>query len=207
MHNLYKRIAVIALTVLVLAVAAPFTHAATPTLSTEEQALVNLINNYRKSNGLVELQVSPSLTAAAKFLSQDMADKKYFSHTDSQSRDPYTRMISFGYTISYTMGENIAAGYSDAQNTFNQWRNSPGHNANMLGASYKAIGIGRGYSASSPYKYYWTTDFGGAVETSTEPTTPTNPAPPIINQPKPNDPPKLKLPPKKNPFPWLKPRS
>jgi len=41
------------------------------------------------------------------------------------------------------MGENIAAGNSDAWNTFVQWRESPGHNANMLTGEFTCIGIGR----------------------------------------------------------------
>ena len=34
-------------------------------------------------------------------------------------------------------------------------------NANMLSTSYSAIGIGRAYTAGSPYSWYWTTEFGG----------------------------------------------
>ena len=36
----------------------------------------------------------------------------------------------------------------------------------MLNASYKQIGIGRYYSASSQYKWYWVTDFSTAVDGS-----------------------------------------
>ena len=34
----------------------------------------------------------------------------------------------------------------------------------MLNPNYKVIGIGRAYSASSAYRNYWTTDFGGYVD-------------------------------------------
>jgi hypothetical protein len=82
-------------------------------------------------------------------------------------------MNAFGYT--YTpAGENIAAGYSDAQSALNQWINacdadSSGnctyaHRQNMLNASFVVIGIGRAYNASSLYGWYWTTDFGGVVD-------------------------------------------
>lgn len=139
-------------------------HAQSVTLDAEEQAFLTLINNYRQQNGLSTLQASVTLTNAAKWMSGDMAAKNYFSHTDSLGRDPFTRMAAFGYNYNTYMGENIAAGYSDAANTFNQWKNSSGHNANMLNPNYKVIGIGRVANLSSTYRYYWTTGFGGYVD-------------------------------------------
>ncbi len=139
-------------------------HAQSVTLGAEEQAFLTLINNYRQQNGLTALKASVSLTNASKWMSGDMAAKNYFSHTDSLGRDPFTRMRAFGYNYNTYMGENIAAGYSDAANTFNQWKNSAGHNANMLNPNFNVIGIGRVANASSTYRYYWTTNFGGYVD-------------------------------------------
>lgn len=149
----------------------------TTTLDAEEQAFLTLINNYRQQNGLSPLQASVSLTNAAKWMSADMAAKNYFSHTDSLGRDPFVRMASFGYNYNAYKGENIAAGYSDAANTFNQWKNSAGHNANMLNANYKVIGIGRVANTASTYRYYWTTDFGGYVDQVISPTGNPTPTP------------------------------
>jgi len=58
------------------------------------------------------------------------------------------------------MGENIAAGNSTASATFTQWKNSSGHNANMLGANYTVMGIGRA-TGGGQYGVYWTNVFGG----------------------------------------------
>src|ERR1041385_6340619 len=66
-----------------------------PTLDSEEQAFIILINNYRVQNGLAPLQVSVTLTNAAKWMSGDMAASNYFNHTDSYGRDPFARMNSF----------------------------------------------------------------------------------------------------------------
>lgn len=151
-----------------LFIASP-SFAQTLTLDAEEQAFLNLINNYRSANGLSPLQASVLLTNAADWMSNDMAVKGYFSHTDSAGRDPFTRMRNFGYNFNTWLGENIAAGYSDATNTFNQWKNSPGHNANMLQPEFKAIGIGRVVNSGSFYRYYWTTDFGGVVDSVLNP--------------------------------------
>jgi uncharacterized protein (TIGR03437 family) len=135
-----------------------------PVLDAEEQAFLKLINDYRTANGLGTLQVSIAITNACDWMSTDMAAKGYFSHTDSLGRDPFTRMRAFGYNYNTWMGENIAAGYSDAANTFNQWKNSPGHNENMLNPNFKVIGIGRIANLGAYYRYYWTTDFGGHVD-------------------------------------------
>ena len=110
--------ALIATCVLVIAHSA---NAQTPTLDSEQSAFVTLINNYRAQNGAGPLQVSVTLQQSSQWMSGDMAAKNYFSHTDSLGRDPFTRMTAFGYTH-YPEGENLAAGYSDAQNTFTQWQ-------------------------------------------------------------------------------------
>lgn len=136
----------------------------TAALDAEEQAFLGLINAYRATVGAPALTVSVQLTQAADWLSVDMASRNYFSHTDRLGRSFSSRIAAFGYAASYTIGENIAAGNATAQATFAQWKSSSGHNANMLSASYRVIGIARAYDASSSYKWYWTTDFGGAAK-------------------------------------------
>ena len=107
-------------TVAFLWLAAPSANAQT-TLDAEQSSFLTLINQYRAQNGLGALQVSLALQQSSQWMSADMAAKNYFSHTDSLGRNPFTRMAAFGY--SYTpAGENIAAGYSDAQNTLTQWK-------------------------------------------------------------------------------------
>jgi uncharacterized protein YkwD len=68
-------------------------------------------------------------------------------------------MKAAGYTSYTTAGENIAAGQQTAQAVFNAWKNSSGHNANMLKASFTQIGIGHVVVNGSKYGTYWTTDF------------------------------------------------
>ena len=180
----------LALSLLSAALLGPVTTAspayAAVALDAEEAALCTMINNYRATNGLGALMVSPTLTNAAEWYSNDMASKNYWysNHTDSLGRDPFKRMADFGYTFNTYKGENIAAGYAAAADTFNQWKNSPGHNANMLNANYKAIGIGKGSNTASTYRHYWTNDFGGVVDSgsvpcpgsTTPPPPPTGPA-------------------------------
>jgi len=146
-------------------------------LDPEEQAFVTLINNYRAQNGVGALTIDPSIQGAAEWMSADMGQYNYFSHTDHLGQTPWTRMCNFGYCYSTYKGENIAAGYSTAAAVFEGWRNSPGHNANMLNANYKVMGIGRVVTLGSTYTTYWTNDFGGYVPPA-QPAAPTNtPAP------------------------------
>lgn len=130
------------------------------TVDSQEAAFLTLINNYRAQNGLGALTLSTNLNRSASWLAIDMANKNYFSHSDSLGRSPASRAIDCGYPMG--AGENIAAGtvWDTAQEAFDAWRNSAGHNANMLNASYKQIGIARYYGSGSTYGWYWVTDFG-----------------------------------------------
>lgn len=142
------------------------TAAQTPQLDAEEQAFLTLINNYRAQNGAGPLKASIALTNAAKWMSGDMAAKNYFppNHVDSLGRSAFARITSFGYPPNSLWGENIAGGNSTAAGTFNQWKNSPAHNQNMLNPSHKVIGIGRAFGSGSNFRWYWTTDFGNIVD-------------------------------------------
>ncbi|MFN0096595.1 MAG: CAP domain-containing protein [Dehalococcoidia bacterium] len=143
-----------------------------PVLDEQEQAFLVRINQYRAQNGLPPLALAPSLNRAAAWLAADMADKGYFAHGDSNGRDPSKRAKDCGFPGD--AAENIAAGtfWSGADSAFEAWRNSPGHNANMLNSTYVAIGIGRAYNAGSPYGWYWVTDFGMVQETAPKPAPP-----------------------------------
>ena len=129
-------------------------------LDSQETAFLGLINSYRASNGVAALTLSTNLDRASAWMANDLGAKNYFSHTDSLGRDPSTRAQNCGYPSG--AGENIAAGtaWDTAQAVFAGWKASPGHNANMLNATYKQIGIARAYTASSTYGWYWVTDFG-----------------------------------------------
>lgn len=134
------------------------TDASAFVLKCEEARFLSLINMYRQASGISALAVSPGATEAARWHARDMGESGYFSHTDSLGRDPSARVAAFGY--SGTAGENAAAGNSTAIGTFCQWKNSAGHNANMLRPEFRVIGIGTESVQSSQYGSYWSTPFG-----------------------------------------------
>ncbi|WP_266367431.1 CAP domain-containing protein [Tellurirhabdus rosea] len=141
---------------------------ATVTFSTQQLELLGYINNLRSKPcqcgtttypAAAPLQLNALLNEASRKHAADMANYNYFSHTGRDGSKPWDRMSREGYVWRYA-GENIAAGNATVLATFNQWRNSPGHCANMMSANFKEVGLGYAYSAASTYKHYWVTDFG-----------------------------------------------
>jgi len=130
----------------------------------EEQEMLDLVNNLRESRGFQPLRLNTALNQAAFNHSNDMAINDYFSHTGINGSNFSQRSIDAGYTGS-PRGENIAAGNSGVEDTFNQWKNSSGHLNNMLNSNSNEMGIGHAYNSNSTYKHYWTQIFGKGDET------------------------------------------
>ena len=118
-----------------------------------ETEVVRLVNVERSKNGLPPLTQDWELCRVARYKSQDMRDRNYFSHTSPTYGSPFQMMKSFG--INYrTAGENIAKGYKTPAAVVNGWMNSSGHRANILNSSFTHIGVG--YVANGSY---WTQMF------------------------------------------------
>lgn len=169
----------------------PLSTAQAVSYSAEEVAFAKLLNDYRASNGLEPLLVSDALSEAGDRHCSDMGKYNFFSHTTAASdwfpvgATPWDRMAASGYTYRTAKGENIAAGYSTAAAAFTGWKNSPGHNANMLSDKFKVVGVSLVSVSGSRYGSYWTTGFGGYVDPtarslgSTQPTSTTTTARPV----------------------------
>ena len=131
-------------------------------LDGEELEFLELINDYRDQNGLGPLELSDALNQAAAWKSAHMATNDYFAHDDALiNRSFVDRLRDCGYTANTWLAENIAAGNDTAAEAFLQWRDSAGHNANMLNPNMVAIGVARVFNENSTYGWYWTTEFGG----------------------------------------------
>src|SRR5688572_17360677 len=126
-------------------------------LDSAEQDLVSRINAFRAARGLSTLAVSDTLTAAAKWMSGDMGARNYFAHRSLDGRSPTQRMADAGYPAFGTWtGEDLAAGYATSADVLTGWINSPAHHAVLVNPNYRAIGVGRAYTAGSTYGWYWT---------------------------------------------------
>jgi uncharacterized protein YkwD len=155
--------------VLVVMIASGQSASATP-YDAEELQFLQMINAYRQSYGLGNLLLSDTLSVSSERHSQDMARYRFFAHNTVASSyypvgaTPWYRMQAEGYDYRTSWGENIAAGCESAERCFQLWRNSPSHNAAMLDGDYRVIGIARVQRTGLMGRWYWTTDFGGAVD-------------------------------------------
>jgi uncharacterized protein YkwD len=141
-------------------------------LNAEESAFLALINDYRASHELQPLTASSKLNSASYKHSLDMGQRDYFAHDTQLPLPPgqsgptfADRIADAGYTGYSYWAENIAAGQPTAQTVFNGWKNSAGHNANMLNPYLTQIGIGFAVVSDSTYVNYWTTDFADGNDT------------------------------------------
>ena len=138
---------------LTVAFAAAAFMASVPTAATAwnqgsaEATLWQLLNGARSNNGLAPLQQHSGLVGLARWRSQDMINRGYFSHTILGSGcEVYCYYDSNG--ISYSLGgENIGwnSGWSDAQSpvkVHEGFMTSPGHRANVLERAFTHGGVG-----------------------------------------------------------------
>ena len=129
-------------------------------VDTEEQQLLDLVNNYRVNNGRTALTMDTAVTRAAGWFSRDMAMKNYFplDHVDMNGRDIPTRLTWCGVAWQ-AWRENIYAGSPDAEVVFESWRTSMVHNTNMLATDITLAGVARSFDAGTAFGWYWVMDY------------------------------------------------
>lgn len=140
-------------------------------LTTLEQGVLADINAFRAAHHLVPLQLSVSLTAAARSHSLQMEADGYFAHNSYDGTlfwkriESYYPSKAFGF---WSVGENLlwSSPGVDAQKALTMWENSPEHRKNMLDPHWRQIGISAVHVSSAPGVYHGlpvtivTTDFG-----------------------------------------------
>ena len=131
-----------------------------------EAQVAELINAQRSLAGLSELGFDYRLNIVADQHSADMALNGCFQHDSCDGTNTFDRILKV-YPSGGAMGEIIAAGYRDATAVVDAWMNSPGHRAQILGASFTALGVGLVKGGS--YGTYWTVDFGALPPVPTVP--------------------------------------
>lgn len=121
-----------------------------------EEEVIKLTNQERAKVGLPPLKTNWQLSRVARYKSQDMASKNYFSHYSPTYGSPFKMMESFGLRF-YAAGENLAYGQRTPQEVVRSWMSSPGHRANILNPSFSEIGVG--VAKNSKGILYWTQMF------------------------------------------------
>lgn len=108
------------------------------------------ISAYRRANGLSSVQTDSRLTAVALHQARAMASGGTVSHTVGGS---FTTRVA-GLRKSRA-AENIAAGFRTFAETFQQWKDSPGHRENLLMPGAKKVGVASVANPASPYRVFW----------------------------------------------------
>lgn len=138
----YSITAVVIKAVVVMTIAIiPLSAWLTPDIASEQsQKIIALTNEIRSNLGLKTLIASNKLTDAAAAKAQDMALNQYFAHTSprGQTLNYWLRNVNYGYDVA---GENLALGFSDANQVMNAWTKSRTHYANIIDPDYREIGV------------------------------------------------------------------
>lgn len=102
--------------------------------------IVALTNQERANRGLGALSNNAQLTQAAQSKAQHMFANNYWAHNAPDGTTPWYFISASGYSYT-TAGENLAKDFNTSAGVMNGWMNSPGHQANVLGASFKDMGV------------------------------------------------------------------
>ena len=122
------------------------------------QQVVALVNVERARAGCGPVAVDAALTRAAQRHSEDMVAGGFFSHTRPDGTTFADRIRATGYAGD-AIAENIAAGQTTAKAVIRSWMGSAGHRANLLGCTYRDVGVGS--ATGDTYGTYWTLTLGG----------------------------------------------
>lgn len=125
-------------------------------IKAKENEVVRLVNLERSKAGLAPLAINWEVSRVARYKSQDMINKNYFSHESPTYGSPFKMMETFGIRFT-AAGENIAMGQQTPAQVMNGWMNSPGHRSNILSPNYNQIGVG--LAIDSAGRPYWTQMF------------------------------------------------
>jgi uncharacterized protein YkwD len=144
--------------------AAAFAWEAGAESSASEAALTALTNQSRASAGLPTLRVDPELVALARWRSEDMAERDYFSHRiPPHGSRVFDRLQAQGYCFAVA-GENIGwLGGTDedaAAAIQGMFLESETHRDVIMGSAWDVVGVGS-YKRADGRKY-WTVLFADA---------------------------------------------
>ena len=113
------------------------------------QAVISETNAYRAAKSLPALQDNATLGAAATAYAKFLAEKEAAGHT-ADGKTPAKRVVAQGYQMCF-VAENMWGGWRRpdpmsldevTRKAMEDWKRSPGHNANLLGKQSLDIGVG-----------------------------------------------------------------
>lgn len=115
----------------------------------------DVINQYRRDNKLKPLKLNAELTEAAKAHSRDLSKWDRISHYGSDGSNPWDRVKRTGYKARLA-AENVGTGQIDFNEVMRGWKDSPGHNKNLLLKDATEMGLALVQDSKTEFKSFWT---------------------------------------------------
>lgn len=111
-----------------------------------------ILNAYRASNGLGPVKPDPRLMAMAQRQADAMAAQNALSHDAGGS---FGARVQAAGIDSARAAENLGGGYFSTEEAFAGWRQSSGHNANLLMKEATRYGIALAKDPRTSYGAWW----------------------------------------------------
>jgi uncharacterized protein YkwD len=121
-----------------------------------------LVNAYRKTQGLKALTLNTELTNAAKAHARDLAKWDRISHYGSDGSNPWDRVKRAGYNAKVA-AENVGTGQASFDEVLKGWKESPGHNRNLLMNDVDHMGIALVQDPKTEFKTFWVLALGSRL--------------------------------------------
>ena len=163
MPTAVRRLASLLLAGLILASVAGPAAAALPvfdltTLVQAETAIATQVNDQRKAQGLVALQIDPAVVAIARQRAETLAATDVLSHTNPDGSDVFDQIVAAGIPW-FGAGEVIVwnswpAPTDSATQAVTAWFGSAPHATILLSTDFNYAGFGAAVSPVSGRRYY-----------------------------------------------------
>jgi hypothetical protein len=123
-------------------------------------AAAAMLTAYRAAHGLGAVRLDTALTAMAQRQADAMVAANELSHDVAGS---FSSRVLTSHINTPRAAENVGGGYYSLEEAFTGWRNSSGHNANLLMPQATRFGIAIAKDPRTSLRVYW------AMEVAAEP--------------------------------------
>jgi len=131
-------------------------------LDAEEQQVFALLNRARQEKQLAPLGLAISLSKAAAWGAQDMANRNVVNAIDSAGRSPAARARAFGFPGEFAPIEEdayVASGGADSQAQFARWQMTREWETVLSNPYWRTVGVARAFNPTLN-RWYWQVLFG-----------------------------------------------
>ena len=125
---------------------------ASPGTKLDAFAARDLINGYRRNQGLSALSLDPVLMGEADKQARVMAAG---GNVAAGARTDIAKRLAAAGTVSSKARESVSAGYFTVSDAFSGWRGSPDNDATLRFAPAKRLGISAQHKPGSRHHVYW----------------------------------------------------